>query len=70
MPADRHPNWMTFGDRMTEVAGILAAGILRRRKRQMIETQNNGTFSADGLDVSVEKSVHCTHKPLPKEENS
>lgn len=61
--------WMTFDERMTEVAGILATGILRKRKRQMIETRNSGSFSADGLDVSVEKSVHCTHKPLQKEEN-
>lgn len=66
----RHaPEWMAFDERMTEVARILAAGILRRRKRQMIETRNSGSFSTDGLDVSVEKSVHCTHKPLPKEEN-
>lgn len=69
MPADRHPSWMTFGEQMTEVARMLAAGILRRRIRQMIETRNNGAFSADGLGVSVEESVHCTHKPLPKEEN-
>ena len=66
----RHaPEWMTFDERMTEVAAILAAGIVRRRKWQMIETRNNSFFSTDGLDVSVEKSVHCTHKPLPKEEN-
>jgi len=60
---------MTFDEQMTEVAGILAAGILRRRNRQMKEIRRNRSFSANGLDVLVGKSVHVTNKPLPKEEN-
>jgi len=60
---------MTFDEQMTEVAGILATGILRRRNRQMKEIRRNRSFSANGLDVLVEKSVHVTNKPLPKEEN-
>lgn len=68
MPTDCHPNWMTFDDRMTEVAGILAAGILRRRRREMNQMKKDRSFANTGLDVFVEKSVHCT-KPLPKGES-
>ncbi len=64
-----NPEWMTFNEQMTEVAGILAAGILRRRKRQMREMQRNHSFSANGLDVFAGKSVHVDSKPRPEEEN-
>jgi hypothetical protein len=64
-----NPDWMTFDEQMTEAAGILAAGIMRRRKRQMREIQRSRSFSTNGLDVLVEKSVHVTNKPLPKEES-
>lgn len=68
MPADCHPNWMPFDDRMTEVAGILAAGILRRRRREMNQIRKDRSLPSFGLDVFLEKSVHCT-KPLPKGES-
>ena len=62
-------DWMTFDERMTEVAGILAAGILRGRKREMNQIRKDRSFSDSGLDVFVGKSVHCTNKPLPKGES-
>jgi len=65
----RNPNWMTFDERMTEVARILAAGILRGRKREMNRIRKDRSFSDPGLDVFVGKSVHCTNKPLPKGES-
>lgn len=68
MPTHSHPNWMSFDDRMAEVAGILAAGILRRRRREMNQMKKDRSFENTGLDVFVEKSVHCT-KPLPKGES-
>jgi len=63
------PSWMTFDERMTEVAAILAAGILRRRKREMSQTRKDRTLADNGLDVFAEKSVHCNNKPLPKGES-
>lgn len=68
MPTNCHPDWMTFDDRTTEVAGILAAGILRRRRREMNQMKKDRSFANTGLDVFAEKSVHCT-KPLPKGES-
>ena len=65
----RNPNWMTFDERMTEVAGILATGILRGRKREMNRIKIDRSFSDSGLDVFVGKSVHCTNKPLPNGES-
>ena len=64
-----NPDWMTFDERMTEVAEILAAGILRGRKREMNRIRKDRSFSDSGLDVFVGKSVHCTNKPLPKGES-
>lgn len=64
-----NPHWMSFDERMTEVAGILAAGILRGRKREMNKIRRDSSFSDSGLDVFVEKSVHCINKPLPKGES-
>ena len=51
-------DWMTFDDRMTEVAGILAAGILRRRRREMNQMIADDSFANTGLDVAG-KSAHC-----------
>lgn len=62
-------DWMTFDERITEAAGILAAGILRGRKREMNRIRKERSFSGSGLDVFVEKSVH-SNKPLPNGENS
>lgn len=64
-----NPDWMTFDDRMTEAAGILAAGILRGRKRQMNQIKKDRSFSDLGLDVFGETSVHWNSKPLPKGES-
>ena len=63
-----NPSWMTFDERMTEAAGILAAGILRGRKREMNQIKKDRSFSGNGLDVFVGKSVH-SNKPLPKGES-
>ena len=63
------PDWMTFDERMTEVAGILAAGILRGRKREMNRIRKDRSLTDSGLDVFVGKSVHCTNKPLPTGES-
>lgn len=62
------PEWMTFDKQMTEVAGILAAGILRRREQHMREITSSRSFHVNGLDVPVEESVSVTKQPLPKEE--
>jgi len=59
---------MTFDNRMAEVAGILAAGILRRRRREMNQTKKDRTLADNGLDVFAEKSVHWNNKPRPKGE--
>ena len=69
MAQTTNPDWLTFDERMTEVAGILAAGILRGRKREMNQIRKGRSFSDSGLDVFVEKSVHCTNKPLPNGES-
>ena len=63
-----NPNWLSFDERMTEVAGILAAGILRGRKREMNRIKIDRSFSDSGLDVFVQKSVHSNNKPLPNGE--
>lgn len=72
-----NPDWMTFDERMTEAARILAAGILRGRKRQMNQikkacpehSRRDRSFSGLGLDLSLERSVHWNNKPLPKGES-
>ncbi|NLN76242.1 MAG: hypothetical protein GX139_08010 [Armatimonadetes bacterium] len=63
-----NPDWMTFDERMTETAGILAAGILRGRKREMNQIKKDRSFSDPGLDVFGQTSVHWNNKPLPKGE--
>lgn len=60
-----NPDWMTFNERMTEVAGILAAGILRGSKQEMNRIRKDRSFSGNELDVFVGKSVH-SNTPLPK----
>ena len=55
--------WLTVDERMTEVARLLASGILRRMNRELnretTRAGNDGdSFSDFGLAVSVEKSVH------------
>jgi len=60
---------MTFLKRIVEATSILAAGILRLKKKENGIMRNTRISTDNRLDVSVEKSVHCTSKPLPKEEN-
>ncbi len=61
---------MAFDERMTEVAGILALGVMRRRKREMNQIKKDRSSAGRGLDVFAGKSVHGEgNKPLPKEEN-
>lgn len=63
MPTDCHPNWMTFDDRMAEVAGILAAGILRMRRNKMSQTTRESSFANTMHDVAGE-SAHCAMQPM------
>lgn len=69
MAQTTNTDWMTFDERMTETAAILAAGILRGRKRQMNQIKKDRLFSDLGLDVFAEKSVHWNNKSLPKGES-
>ena len=62
MPTDCHSNRMPFDGRMAEVAGVLAAGILRRRRREMKQTKERSFLN------TAQKSVHCTN-PLAKGES-
>lgn len=55
MSTDCRPNRMAFDDRMTEVAGILAAGILRRRRREMNQARERLSAKSE-VDVFGEKS--------------
>ena len=62
MPTDCHPNWMTFDDRMAEVAGILAAGILRMRRNKMSQMTRDSSLANTMHGVAGE-SAHCTVQP-------
>lgn len=48
---------MTAEERLTELAQILAAGLIRLRRRQSISAAGSGDFR---LDFSPERSVHAT----------
>ena len=63
MPTDCHSNWMTFDDRMAEVAGILAAGILRMRRNKMSQTIRDSSFANTMHGVAGE-SAHCAMQPM------
>lgn len=63
------PDWMTLPERVTEAAWILAAGILRRRRREMNQMRKERSLPSFGLDLFLEKSVHCNNKELPKGES-
>ncbi len=62
MPTDSHPNWMTFDDRMAEVAGILAAGILRMRRNKMNQMTRDSSLANTGLDA-VGENTHYAMQP-------
>jgi hypothetical protein len=52
-----NPDLMTAEERLTELAQILAAGLIRLRRRQSISAAGSGDFR---LDFSPERSVHAT----------
>lgn len=54
---------------ITEAAAILAGGIVRLRRREVERIRRSRLFSGDGLDLFLEKSVHCNNKELPKGES-
>lgn len=62
MPTDSHPNWMAFDDRMAEVAGILAAGILRLRRNKMNQMTRDSSLANTMHGVAGE-STHCAMQP-------
>jgi hypothetical protein len=51
------PDLMSAEERLTEVARILAAGLLRLRRSGSISTAGSGDFR---VDFSPERSVHAT----------
>lgn len=63
MPTDCHSNWMTFDDQMAEVAGILAAGILRMRRNKMSQTTRDSSL-ANTMHGVAEESAHCATQPV------
>ena len=66
------PSSLTPDERFSEVAAILAGGVLRLHSRSALSGTNPATrespyFSPEGLEVSEETvlSVHCGYRPLP-----
>jgi hypothetical protein len=51
------PDLMTADERLAEVAQILAAGLVRLRRREAMSAAGSGDFR---LDFSPERSVHAT----------
>ena len=56
MPNALDPEHMTAGERLDEVAEILAAGFLRLRKHR--SANNSNDFRDFPLDFSAHQSVH------------
>jgi hypothetical protein len=52
------PDLMTAEERLTEVARILAVGLIRLRQRQF--PNGHSRLEKNGLDFSPERSVHAT----------
>jgi hypothetical protein len=52
------PDLMTAEERLTEVALILAAGLVRLRHRRLLNKGNR--LEKNSLDFSPERSVHAT----------
>lgn len=67
MQTARNPEWMTLSERMSQVAEILATGILRHKMREINEIKKTRRISVNGLDVFLDKSVH-SNNPIPKGE--
>ena len=51
------PDLMTADERLNELAQILAAGLIRLRRRESMSAAARGDFR---LDFSPERSVHAT----------
>jgi hypothetical protein len=51
------PDLMSADERLTEVAEILAVGLIRLRRRGSLSAAKSGDFR---LDFSPERSVHAT----------
>jgi hypothetical protein len=52
------PDLMTAGERLDEVAQILAAGLMRLRQRQHLNERSR--LEKNNLDLSPDRSVHAT----------
>jgi hypothetical protein len=52
-----HPDLMTADERLNEIAQILAAGLIRLRRRQAISAAGSRDFR---LDFSADRSAHAT----------
>jgi hypothetical protein len=52
------PDLMTPEERLTEVAQILAAGLVRLRQRQFLN--GHSRLEKNSLDFSPDRSVHAT----------
>jgi hypothetical protein len=52
------PGLMTADQRLSEVARILAAGLVRLRRRQYLN--DHSRLEKNGLDLSPDRSVHAT----------
>lgn len=53
-----HPDLMTPAERLNEIAEILAAGLLRLRRREAEKHVSH--LEKNGLDFSPDRSVHAT----------
>jgi hypothetical protein len=52
------PDLMTAEERLTEVAQILAAGLVRLRHRRLLN--DHSSLEKNNLDFSPDRSVHAT----------
>ena len=63
MPNALRPDLMTPAERLDEIAGILAAGLLRLRRQQPSEP---GFSEKNSLDFPAGRSVHATTRKRRK----
>jgi len=59
-----HPDLMTSDERLTELARILAAGLLRLRWRE--SEKHVSHLEKNSLDFSADRSVHATTRKRRK----
>lgn len=58
------PDKMTPSQRCSEVAGLLANGLIRLREQPVAERRNNRFDKGFGLGFGSQQSVH-THRTIP-----